>query len=269
MKARPEKPWKEKLTLRIPSKAAPKLDLLFKKVPALNEDHIVPVQATEKCSLQEIYKDLDRMIEKLWEAPVPISTKELLTVAPGLREAMVQKLVPKPLRPKEPNVSRTTTQHIVAVEKEPNKVDIGDLPGATYFIADGTQAGLPTGAVVHQDCVATYLEKIPPGEKPVVVYVARELQVLCLLNPIINRKDRVEAILDSGSQIVCMALREALELGFTWDPDIRLCMESANQQVNESVGSARNVPFTFAEGFTVYLQVVTDYHSVMHAQHTF
>ncbi|KAG6892959.1 hypothetical protein C0992_011719, partial [Termitomyces sp. T32_za158] len=96
---------------------------------------------------------------------------------------------------------------------------------------------------------------IPPGEKPVVVYVARELQVLRSLNPIINRKDRVETILDSGSQIVCMALREALKLGLTWDPDIRLRMESANQQVNESVGLARNVPFTFAEGFTIYLQV--------------
>ncbi|KNZ76441.1 hypothetical protein J132_10416, partial [Termitomyces sp. J132] len=41
----------------------------------------------------------------------------------------------------------------------------------------------------------------------------------------------------------------------TWDPDIRLHMESANKQVNESVGLACNVPFTFAEGFTVYLQV--------------
>ncbi|KAG6882383.1 hypothetical protein C0992_011839 [Termitomyces sp. T32_za158] len=168
---------------------------------------------------------------------------------------MVQKLVPKPPRPKEPNIPRAAAQHMVAVEREPNKVDIGDLPGATYFIADGTQAGLPNGAVVHQDCVATYLEKIPPGEKPVVVYVARELQVLRSLNPIINRKDRVETILDSGSQIVCMALREALKLGLTWDPDIRLRMESANQQVNESVGLARNVPFTFAEGFTIYLQV--------------
>ena len=65
----------------------------------------------------------------------------------------------------------------------------------------------------------------------------------------------METILDSGSQIVCMALEEALRLGLTWDPDVCLCMESANQQVNESVGLAQNVPFTFAEGFTIYLQV--------------
>ncbi|KNZ72139.1 hypothetical protein J132_04420 [Termitomyces sp. J132] len=126
---------------------------------------------------------------------------------------------------------------------------------ATYFIADGTQDDLPTGAVVHQDCVATYLENIPPGEKPVVVYVARDLQVLRSLNPIVNQRGQVETILDSGSQIVCMALDEALHLGLTWDPDICLRMESANSQVNTSVGLAKNVPFTFAEGFTIYLQV--------------
>ncbi|KNZ75566.1 hypothetical protein J132_02507 [Termitomyces sp. J132] len=52
-----------------------------------------------------------------------------------------------------------------------------------------------------------------------------------------------------------MALAEALRVGLTWDPDIKLHMESANKQVNGSVGLAHNVPFTFAEGFTVYLQV--------------
>ncbi|KNZ72094.1 hypothetical protein J132_04375 [Termitomyces sp. J132] len=52
-----------------------------------------------------------------------------------------------------------------------------------------------------------------------------------------------------------MALAEALRVGLTCDSDIRLHIESANKQVNESVGLAHNVPFTFVEGFTVYLQV--------------
>ena len=71
---------------------------------------------------------------------------------------------------------RTATQQ--QKKKPPDKVNVNDLPGATYFIADGTQSGLPTGAMVHQDCVASYLENIPPGEKPVVVYISRKLQVL-------------------------------------------------------------------------------------------
>ncbi|KNZ82353.1 hypothetical protein J132_00168, partial [Termitomyces sp. J132] len=85
--------------------------------------------------------------------------------------------------------------------------------------------------------------------------VARDLQVLRLLNPVINHKGRVETILDNGSQIVCMALTEALRVGLAWDPSTRLCMESTNKQVNELVGLACNVPFTFAEAFTMYLQV--------------
>ncbi|KNZ74426.1 hypothetical protein J132_06938 [Termitomyces sp. J132] len=88
-----------------------------------------------------------------------------------------------------------------------------------------------------------------------MVYVARDLQVLRSLYPSMNDQAKVETILDSGSQIVCIALDKALSLGLTWDSDIRLCMESANQQVNESLGMAKNVPFKFAEGFTIYLQV--------------
>ena len=75
------------------------------------------------------------------------------------------------------------------------------------------------------------------------------------LFPIVNEQAKVETILDSGLQIVCILLEKALVLGLIWDPDIQLYMESANQQVNESLGLAKNVPFKFAEGFTIYLQV--------------
>ncbi|KNZ74272.1 hypothetical protein J132_07434 [Termitomyces sp. J132] len=52
-----------------------------------------------------------------------------------------------------------------------------------------------------------------------------------------------------------MTLDEALHLGLTWNLDMCLRMESANSQVNTPVGLAKNVLFTFAEGFIIYLQV--------------
>ncbi|KAG5730113.1 hypothetical protein E4T56_gene1873 [Termitomyces sp. T112] len=168
----PENPWKKKLTLVIPPRVAPKLDLPFEKVPALNEGPDLPVQDTVKSSLTGTRrKEWDRTIDKLWEATVPFSTGELLDVAPGLREAMIQKLTLKSgTQSRDPNIPRVAVQQQTVREKKPpDKVDVNDLPMATYFIADGTQDDLPTGAVVHQDCVATYLENIPPGEKPVVV----------------------------------------------------------------------------------------------------
>ena len=60
-------------------------------------------------------------------------------------------------------------------KKKKKLADKVNVNGACHFIADGTQSGLPTGAVVYQDYVASYLENISPREKPVVVYVAREL----------------------------------------------------------------------------------------------
>ena len=89
-----KEPWREKLTLVIPPRPAPKLDLPFEKVPALNEENHAPVLDTGKGSLQGTLKELDRMVEKLWDTTVPVSTKELLNLAPGLREAMIQKLTP-------------------------------------------------------------------------------------------------------------------------------------------------------------------------------
>ncbi|KAG5721882.1 hypothetical protein E4T56_gene14791, partial [Termitomyces sp. T112] len=199
----PEKPWKEKLTLVISPRVAPKLDLPFEKVPALNEGPDLPVQDTVKSSLTGTKrKEWDRTIDKLWEATVPFSTGELLDVAPGLREAMIQKLTLKSgTQSRDPNIPRVAVQQQTVREKKPpDKVDVNDLPMATYFIADGTQDDLPTGAVVHQDCVATYLENIPPGEKPVVVYVARDLQVLRSLNFIVNQRGQNEAFAWDDSQ---------------------------------------------------------------------
>jgi hypothetical protein len=51
-----------------------------------------------------------------------------------------------------------------------------------------------------------------------------------------------------------MAQEVAVEMGIGWDPDVFIYMQSANGQVEQSVGLARNVAFRF-EGVTLYLQV--------------
>ncbi|KAG6895071.1 hypothetical protein C0992_003261 [Termitomyces sp. T32_za158] len=183
-----------------------------------------------------------------------MKTRELLKLQ-GVSEAL-GKLTSKERTQWRPEATRVSVHQQEGTGVKITKtINIDDLPPATYYIAEHEQEGVPMGAVIHRDCVATYLEALPEGEKPTVVYVARNLQVLRSLYPQVNGRDKVKAILDSGSQIVCMAFEKAQGLGLTWDPDIRLRMESANQQVNESVGLARNVPFKFVEGFTVFLQV--------------
>ena len=63
-----------------------------------------------------------------------------------------------------------------------------------------------------------------------------------------------EALLDGGSQIVSMAKEVAVRLKVPWNPEIVIHMQSANRQLEKTLGLARNVPFLFGD-ITVYLQV--------------
>ncbi len=51
-----------------------------------------------------------------------------------------------------------------------------------------------------------------------------------------------------------MAKQVAIALGITWDPDFKIHMQSANNQLDLSEGLARNVLFNFG-GVIAYLQV--------------
>ncbi|KAG6913542.1 hypothetical protein DXG01_006076 [Tephrocybe rancida] len=44
------------------------------------------------------------------------------------------------------------------------EINVDELPQATYFISEGNIEGLPKGAAVHRDCVASYLEDMPVDE---------------------------------------------------------------------------------------------------------
>ena len=84
--------------------------------------------------------------------------------------------------------------------------------------------------------------------------VAKDTTSIRALNPWINARMRIESIYDPGSQIVSASRKIAEELGLSWDPDIRIYMQSANGQVEKSLGIAQNVAFNF-DGVTLYLQV--------------
>ncbi|KAG6829339.1 hypothetical protein H0H93_014496 [Arthromyces matolae] len=220
-------------------------ELPFERVPAINRE---PVERRRQAN--------PSVIEKLLSASVSLETRELLSL-PGVRDAVeraLDKNVPSPAKVPTKVMVQQQPELKESIETK-SIVNVADLPMPSYYVSDGSQEGVPKGALVMQDCVASYLEKMPANEKPEFVYIARDMQVLRSLYPIVNGNKHVEAILDSGSQIICMALDKAQQAGLTWDPDITLRMESANKQVNLSVGLAKNVPFKFGDGFTVYLQV--------------
>ena len=71
----------------------------------------------------------------------------------------------------------------------------------------------------------------------------------------INHIGQEECLYDPGSMIVSMGRETAVQLGLTWDPSLRINMESTSNHIEKTLGLARNIRF-FVGGINVYLQVV-------------
>jgi gag-polyprotein putative aspartyl protease len=124
----------------------------------------------------------------------------------------------------------------------------------SFFISTEQDEGLEPGCIVCLDIVLQYYSTLAEGQAPKQIYAALESVSLRAVFPLIAGKEQVECVLDTGSQIVSMALAVAERLGISWDPDVQIYMQSANKSLKKSVGLARNVPFLFGD-IAVYLQV--------------
>lgn len=215
------------------------------------------------------------VILKMLGTPVTITAEDLLGVSKPLREELKKiisrKRMPVVAKAKEKSVSLQSEQSEQHKEEEDalaywetffenqelvmsDGMDINDLPMATFSVTTSAKGEVPAGSVVLDDPVLQYYDSLEPGETPQTIYVARESQGLRTIYPVINKSLEEEAVLDGGSQIVSMSKAVALKLGLAWNPDIVIHMQSANKQVEKTLGLARNVPFLFKE-ITLYLQV--------------
>ncbi|KAJ6455892.1 hypothetical protein C8R47DRAFT_932284, partial [Mycena vitilis] len=134
-------------------------------------------------------------------------------------------------------------------------IEVGDLPEIhNVFVISEQSSGLPLGSMVAQDPYLQYLEGLSMGEEPKQIYVARDSVPLRVTFPYVNSQGPIECVLDSGSQIVSISLAQAQVCGLIWDPNVNIFMQSANGQLEKSMGLARNVPFRWGE-LKIYLQV--------------
>ncbi|KAG5731785.1 hypothetical protein E4T56_gene1558 [Termitomyces sp. T112] len=78
------------------------------------------------------------------------------------------------------------------------------------------------------DPVEAYINLLPHGEEPVVLTVAKDSQSLHTVMMLIDNKEEVECIHDSGSQIILMSAEIASNIGLSYDPNIVLNMQSTN-----------------------------------------
>lgn len=210
------------------------------------------------------------MVEKLLRTVPNLDIKEILGASEPTRKELIRLLTKKRTQTNtDLNALQAEASQLEQVAMPFNEYIAGDeelylrrdaiaiemLPVATVLLTNARKIGrVPAGSLVMDDPVLQYLSSLKNGEEAKQIYVAKDSQSLRSVYPYINGTKSEESVTDGGSQIVSMAETVAKRLGIAWDPDIKIHMQSANNQIELTLGLARNVPFLFGE-ITVYLQV--------------
>ena len=239
-----------------------KPDAAYKTLPPIHDASIA----------LEVYK-------RTMEAPITITQRELLSLSPEVRsqvrDATTTKRVPNKENVTIQSMVQThevidlTADEIIDLTGEDEVIDLTmddeviDLtrdsrsPSVPSFAVPSAHYRTPpAGSLVVPDPYETYIRTLGPGQKPDAdkLTVANDSVAIRSILALIDNSMKVECILDPGCQIIAMSERICHEIGLAYDPAIRLNMQSANGEVNQSLGLARNVPFRVGN-ITFYLQV--------------
>ena len=162
-----------------------------------------------------------------------ISPHELLSISPDARARIRENVKPR----------RTPTDPVVStnVLQPPDPAPDDPLPFAN-------------NALISTDPVETYMNSLKPNEPAGPFIVAKESHALRSIVIQVNNQKSVESVVDPGSQIIAMSEDVCHSLGLPYDPSIILHMQSANGEVDKSLGLARNVPCTVSS-VMLYLQI--------------
>ncbi|KAH9849720.1 hypothetical protein C2E23DRAFT_736744 [Lenzites betulinus] len=184
------------------------------------------------------------VFERMMKTPViNVSTEELLSLAPEVRAKFREAVTPRRVPP--------TGQRTVA---------FAGVEGSST--ADGAEpeelscfgTPLEPGGYVLPDLYDVYLRDVAPSGESPPLKNAKESHALRSIVGLVDTKEYVEAIVDPGCMIVAMSEHVCHHLGLSYDPTIRLNMQSANGEVEKSLGLVRNMPFKVST-IVLYLQV--------------
>jgi hypothetical protein len=186
-------------------------------------------------------KVADVVYERSMKAPcITLSQEELLSLSPEVRQKIRDSVTPRRIAN---NAVRT---HAYVEDPLPFSEE-----SATFTISKNDHTP-PADAIVVDDPYEVYLNNLLPGEEDTFI-VAKESSAIRALSMTVDNQADVDSILDAGSQIVAMSRSVCHSLGITYDPTVRLNMQSANGEIDQSLGLARNVPCRLKD-ITLYLQ---------------
>ena len=178
---------------------------------------------------------------------VTLSPEELFSISPEIRNRIKDAVSNKRIMPTDVNtldVDGSQIESFVLQSHMNPEVTMGHV-----------DPPLPVEcAIVVEDPYEIYLRNIPQGHTPDMIMVAKESHALRSIEVIVDGREKVECIVDGGSQIIAMSESICHDLGLSYDPTIRLNMQSANGDVDQSLGLARNVSAKIGN-ITLFLQI--------------
>ncbi|KAG6859202.1 hypothetical protein C0995_010698 [Termitomyces sp. Mi166 len=190
----------------------------------------------------------------IWDHNITMTVGGALAISQPLRNHFQEMVMPK----------RVTNANMVTISEIPDDGTNEALPfpvksplgmSANRFNTNSLSASImePKVTVGAVDPVEAFYSHWPL-EHHASLCIAKDTDSLRAIMAVIDGKEEVECIVDSGSQIVSMSEEIAHHLGLVYDPTVMLNMQSANGAIDQLQGLARNVPCTIA-GLTIYLQV--------------
>jgi hypothetical protein len=195
--------------------------------------------------------------DRAMASEITLTQRELLSLSPEVRsqvrEATSARRAP-PNKDHSINVLADEPGLASALDDINDDDDDDSPPPATFFSANGEKSVPPPDAIIIPDPYEIYLNSLPRGAAPKPFLVAKESSALRSIYPLIDNQVDVEGIIDPGSQIIAMSEYVCNDLALIYDPSVVLNMQSANGEVDQSLGLARNVPMTIGE-ITLYVQI--------------
>ncbi len=205
------------------------------------------------------------------KASITFTAEYWPTLSPGARQKMKTYVMPKRIptskvlledvteaknddKPKEPGVPLRLVANILEPGLE-NCIRIEDLlVEYSFYITIMWQGLVLKGSTIISDPIVQYLESILEGEKARTVVIASSSQFLRSVYPLVSGRKKLKCLCNSGSQIISCSASLAKQMGWEYNLDIYILMESANRGVEKSLGLVKNVAFLFGE-VAMYLQV--------------
>ena len=159
---------------------------------------------------------------------------------------MCNSVTPKRIVGEAPTLAMMMNQQAAIIDQV-----ISNIRGAIRKAAPSELVG---AKIIIPDLYEIYLNALDPGQEPQILQVAKESHSLHSIIALVDNQECIKSVVDPGSQIIAMSDAVCHNLGLSYDPTIQLNMQSANGEVDRSLGLSRNVVCTLGD-ITLYFQI--------------